>query len=418
MSQSGTGARRGLIAALMILGILFVYVCMVNPGAVLTEIMGDLGIDSIQDATTSAMSAIYFGIIPFSFLGVFIQNKIGIKKQYILCLIVGAIGMLGLLFVQNSTQLFIIRVIYGIGYGLYLPFFGAATMKWFKPNERDTMDAINAAFPYIANVIVYGLTIPMMEGFGGSWRMSLGIWGVFCIAVAIIWIIGVRGKALKGVSEDEDSTEQTNEKGIWKNVMSRKDIWLLVIVFVANFFSYGAITAVLPTFCELELGYTAQQANNQAMIFAVSGIIAVAIALTYAKVSGKRKMPLIVGALMILLGGVFFYLGGGEGFLGNLGVILMGLGNSFPIMSIALIPMELPDMTPNRAGAAVTMLFAIAFFSGIFSPMLAGWIGDNWSLLLAILVSSLLSIFGVIAGALVKETGPGRKKKEAAEITE
>ena len=70
-------------------------------------------------------------------------------------------------------------------------------------------------------------------------------------------------------------------------------------------------------------------------------------------------------------------------------------------------------MTPNRVGASMTLLFSLAFVIGIFSPMLAGWIGDNWSLLLAILVSSLLSIFGTVAGLMVKDPGPGAKKKEA-----
>jgi CP family cyanate transporter-like MFS transporter len=395
------------LTALIILGIFFMYIAQMHPSAVLTQIMNDLGINMAQGGF--GISVIFIPIIIFAMIGPFIQQKIGLKNMYVLTLIIGGVGIMLYLLADSYAMLLTGRVLYGIGFGLGTPFIGAAIMYWYTPKQQETMNTINALFPYFANVLVYGTTIPMMEMFNGSWRMALAIWGIFCVVVLTFWLGMVKDE---GPISAEIAGEVSSDKNVYLNLLKRKEIVILIIAFVCDFISFSIISSMLPTYYETEAGYTPDMANNLTMIFPIAGIAGGLIAYGYMGKSGRRKGLLVIGQVMKVVGIALFYFGK-SGFIGFVGVALVGIGNCIWIPPMFLVPMELEKMTPTLVGAAFSLITSCGFVSGLIAPAVAGWMGDNFTLRLAIFLCAFPCLIGTFACMMIRETGPGAKMKHS-----
>ncbi|MDL2253918.1 MFS transporter [Ruminococcaceae bacterium OttesenSCG-928-I18] len=396
-----------VLTVLGVAGIFFLYIGQMNPSAVLTQIMGDLNLNMAQGGFS--ISIIFIPIIIFALIGPYIQMKIGLKNMYIITLIVGGGGILMYLFANSYMMLLAARVLYGIGFGLGTPFFGAAIMHWYTPKQQVTMNTLNALFPYIGNVLVYGLTIPMMELFGGSWRMALSIWGILCFVVLIAWIAGVKNE---GPIAAEEAGEVTTDKNVYLNLLKRKEIIILIVAFVCDFISFSIVSSMLPTYYEVEAGYSPELANNLTLIFPVAGIVGGLIAFGYMAKSGRRKGLLVLGQAMKVVGIILFYFGTTTA-IGFIGVALIGMGNCIWVPAMFEVPMELENMTPTLVGASWSLITSCGFVSGLIAPTVAGWMGDNFTLRLAIFLCAFPCLIGMIACLLIRETGPGAKNKKA-----
>ncbi|MDL2254409.1 MFS transporter [Ruminococcaceae bacterium OttesenSCG-928-I18] len=398
--------KLSVVTILIVLGIFFLYIAQMNPSAVLTQIMADLSINMAQGGM--GISIIFVPIIICSLIGPYILAKLGLKNTFIVTLIIGGGGILLYLLANSYMMLLVSRVLYGIGYGLGVPFIGAAIMHWYTPKQQVTMNTINALFPYIANLIVYGLTIPMMELFNGSWKWALAIWGILCFAVLIFWVAMVKNE---GPISAEVAGEVSSDKNVYLNLIKRKEIIILIIAFVCDFISYSVVSGLLPTYYEVEAGYSPEMANNLTLIFPFAGIAGGLFAFWYMARSGKRKGLLVLGQAMKAVGIALFYFGGASA-LGFIGVGLIGMGNCIWIPAMYQVPLELERMTPTLVGAAFALITSCGFAMGFVAPALAGWMGDNFTLRLAIFLCAFPCLIGMVACLLIRETGPGRKNKE------
>lgn len=401
-----TNNKLSILTVLIILGVFFLNIAQMNPSAVLTQIMGDLDITMAQGGF--GISVIFIPIIIFALVGPYIQQKIGLKKMYTLTLITGGSGILFYLFASNYAMLLVSRVLYGIGFGLSIPFIGAAIMHWYDPKQQEKMNTINALFPYFGNVVVYGLTIPIMELFAGSWRMALAIWGLLCFAVLLFWIGLINDE---GPISSEVVEEVSSDKNVYSNIIRRKEIVILIIAFVCDFISFSIIASMLPTYYEVEAGYSPDLANNLTMIFPLAGIVGGLISYWYMAKSGRRKGLLVLGQALKVIGIVMFYFGE-TSLIGFFGIGLVGMGNSIWIPPMYLVPMELEGMTPTLVGASFSLITSFGFISGLIAPAVAGWMGDNFTLRLAIFLCAFPCLIGMIACMMIRETGPGAKKKK------
>lgn len=405
MDDKRTRNKLPVLTALIVPGIFFLYIAQMNPSAVLTQIMADLNLNMAQGGL--GISIIFIPIIIFALIGPYIQAKIGLKKMYILTLIIGGAGVALNLF-ANSYALFLAgRVLYGVGFGLGTPFVGAAIMHWYNPKQQVTMNTLNALFPYFGNVLVYGLTIPLMELFRGSWGTALAIWGLLCFVVLLFWIFGVKDE---GPVNAELAGEVSTDKNVYLNLIKRKEILILIVAFVCDFISFSIVSSMLPTYYEVEAGFTPDMANNLTLIFPIAGIAGGLIAYGYMAKSGRRKGLLVLGQAMKAVGLVMFYFGGTT-FAGFAGVALVGMGNCIWVPPMFLVPMELDKMTPTLVGAAFSLITSCGFVSGFIAPAVAGWMGDNFTLRLAIVLCAIPCLIGMFATMMIRETGPGAKNK-------
>ncbi|HHW93467.1 MAG TPA: MFS transporter [Clostridiaceae bacterium] len=407
MENAKSYNKLSVLTVLIVLGMFFLYIAQMNPSAVLTMIEEEYGID----AATSGLgvSIIFIPIILFQLVGSYIQDRIGLKKMYICSLLTGGLGIMANL-IANSFLMFCVgRVLYGIGFGLSTPFIGAAIMHWYNPKQQVTMDTVNALFPYFANVLVFGLTIPLVTLFGGSWQASLSLWGFLCIIVLIAWVIGVKDEGPLKI-EQEETTQSTDDKSIYGNIIKRKEIIILLIAFVCDFISYSIISILLPTYFQRDHGFSIELANNLTLIFPIAGIAGGLIAYAVMARTGRRKTLLWLGQAMKVVGAVLIYVGKTTLF-GYAGIALVGMGNCIWIPPMFVVPMELEGMTPTRVGAAFSLITSCGFAAGFIAPVIAGWLSASFSYGFAIFLCAFPCLIGLIACLMIRETGPGAKQR-------
>lgn len=93
-------------------------------------------------------------------------------------------------------------------------------------------------------------------------------------------------------------------------------------------------------------------------------------------------------------------------------LVLVGIGAAGSLSATTTLLMELPGMTPAKAGAGVAFVWAVGFAGAFFSPVLGGSLSSVFglrNLMLAFLVFQLLPI---VCTYLLPETGPGRVPNE------
>lgn len=401
--------KLSFLTVFIILGVFVSYIAQMGPSPVLTLIMDDLNI-SLSDAGFS-ISVIFIPIIIVSLIGPYIQERIGLKNMFILTMIANIVGILFYYVSTTFALLLVGRIIYGVGFGLSVPFIGAAIMHWYTPKQQVSMNTVNALFPYVANLIVYGFTIPLFEMFSDSWQAALAIWGFVGIVIVVIWIIGAKNEG--PIKNEDEAGKVATGKNVYLNLLKRKEIIILIIAFVCDFISYSIVSGLLPTYYITEHGMSETMANNLTLIFPFAGIAGGLVAFGVMAKTGRRKTLLWMGQAFKVAGVllIFFF---GASPLGYVGVAAVGVGNCLWIPALYIVPMELEDMSPTLVGAAFALITSCGFVSGFIAPPVAGWFGENFSLNLAIGLCAIPCTIGMIACFMIRETGPGAKKKAAA----
>lgn len=403
--NSHSNKGQWLVTLLVLAGLFTAYLAQFQPAPVLTLIMDDLKVDMSQAGL--GISIIFPVTIVFSLIGGYLLQSLGIKKLYLMTLIITGIGVLGNYFATSYTLFLAARIIYGIGFGLSIPFLGAAIMAWYKPKQREYMNTIMAMYPFITNFAVFGLTMPIYGALGNSWRAALGVWGILTIVVAVVWAFFSRKHVFPQEAGEEEGQKEDH---LYRNLIKRKEVLILCITFICDFASYAFILGILPTFYQVEAGLPIEKANSLASIFPFAGIIAVIIAGVIMSASGRRKPMLVLGQLFKFVGFILVVVGV-AGPLGLVGSALIGAGTAMWIPSNYMIPMELDDMNPTRVGGAFALQFTAAFIAGSLAPVIGGWLSEIITIKYALLVFGMPNLISFVATMMIRETGPAGRLK-------
>lgn len=403
--NSHSNKGQWLVTVLILTGLFTAYLAQFQPAPVLTLIMDDLMVDMSQAGL--GISIIFPVTIVFSLIGGYLLQSLGIRKLYILVLLITGVGVLGNYFAVNYAIFLAGRIVYGIGFGLSIPFLGAAIMAWYKPKQREYMNTAMAIFPFITNFVLYGFTMPIYGALGNSWGAALGVWGILTIVVLIVWVIFSKNHVFPQESGEEEGQKEDH---LYGKLIKRKEVLILCITFICDFASYAFIVGILPTFYQVEAGLSIEKANSLASIFPFAGIIAVIIAGVIMSASGRRKPMLVLGQLFKFVGFVLVVIGV-DSTLGLVGSALIGAGTAMWIPSNYMIPMELEDMNPTRVGGAFALQFTAAFIAGTLAPVIGGWLSELITIKYALLVFGMPNLISFIATMMIRETGPAARRK-------
>ena len=258
--------RSKLILTLaIVIGVGTLYVMMMAPSPLLLTIGKHFGIT--DDVELNMVVNIFFlSAVTSCIVGGKIQSQLGLKKLYLLSLIFGIAGSVILAISGISYWLVLLgRVIAGIGYGLAVPFIGAAIMRWYEPLSREKMDTLNGLFPFLGTLICFFLAIPLSSLFGDSWEMSLAFWGIPEAAALILWAKGLDFDALETYDETQMGTKP--EKGIYRGLLKRREMKLLLLACMCDYGSYAFLGTVLPMLL-VEAGSFSESIANTIAAFA------------------------------------------------------------------------------------------------------------------------------------------------------
>ena len=430
MTNNPEQKKMGLISVLIIIGIWIAYVQQMAPSPLLVTLRDHFNIVNNDALLNLSVSIIFPMIIIASILGGMIEHKIGTRNLFVWTMLFVGIGVLINYVAVNYTIFLIGRALFGIGFGLGIPFIGSAIMKWYTPKQREMMNTINGLFPFVGTVVSFGLMVPLYNYFGNSWKQAMGIWGIGIVIVGLLWVLLVKEDDI--VVQTTDDTPEVQEKNIYRNLWKRRDIKLLCITFVCDFFVYSYMAVILPTFL-LESGNMTEAAAGfwAAIAFPAVGIIGGSVGGIAIAKTGKRKPSMALGQIIKIIGTSVAALGSGISvWFIIVGAAIFGFGNSLWMPGMYTVPMELDQMNPTRVGAAFALISSCGFVSGFISPIIGGWLtntlmavsnitdpmlshsfGLKWSLF----IFGFINLIGFICISLLQETGPAAQKHPVSE---
>lgn len=403
MEYSTKSKYRWYIAIMLFTGLMGLNILWFVPSPLLPIIMKELNINLSQGGLM--MSIVCLLVAIFSIIGGILIDRIGVKKVFVVGLWFMAIGAISTFMVENYTGLVFSRVVIGIGFGLCLPGTGVIIMMWFSEYERPYMNTINSILPYVATTITFSMTVPVYMMFGKSWRISIMVWGILLILVALAWTIWGKEKDHEDCQlADEYASDENLYLSVWKN----REVRLLSIAEACDMWSFQFLSSILPSYYVLEVGLDMSKASALTSIFPIAGIIAGLLCGVWMTRVGLRRPFTWPMHIMIFVG--TFVAINSTGFLCILGIAMAGFGNAGWAPALFTMPMEFEDMTPSKVGAVYAIMLSMGFLAAFVSPWLGGYLSQIISIHHTIVLISFSSLIAAVCTFMMKETGPSQKR--------
>lgn len=350
-------------------------------------ITATMGLTNTQFGLLSTLVAFCMGV--FAFGGGAVMANIGIKKCYAIALGVMAFGgiLLGVAAMQNSYPMMLVcRFITGIGFGLMYPVKTAIVMKWFPQKERLLMNALTLSVTYVGFFFLFKWILGIYAGLGQNIGLTLIVIGCIALFACIMWIIFYKDnyKGLPDYKEQAIKKEKVRfsfapVKELWNN----KYIRLMAIGTIGHYVAWASINTFFPLFFNQKFASIisdkaelAQFANGIASYMPLSGLIAIIAAVFIATPFKNRKLfiwPFQILFLFGCLGSVFSV---NPAFV-RVCQVIIGASSAAWYPAFTTLPMELPDITPEKVGVAMGIIFGFGNFTQFLMGVIGGGLADK-----------------------------------------
>ena len=201
----------------------------------------------------------------FGLPGGVIVVRFGLKRIYTVSWFL--IGTLVLSAVApNFLTLLVLRLAYGVGFGLIIPATGPLLMQWFRPKEVTVMNALFIAALSLGVALSVSTAAPLASAMG--WQNVLGLFGGIGLLGALAW--SFLGKTQANVQIASAAISLTD---VW-SILRDRTILLLVAADALVFMQYTTLTSWLPTFYNETRGMSLTQAGFVTGLLPFVGVFA------------------------------------------------------------------------------------------------------------------------------------------------
>ncbi|PKB79214.1 MAG: hypothetical protein BZY88_14535, partial [SAR202 cluster bacterium Io17-Chloro-G9] len=331
-----------ILAAHLTIGLNFFSVSPVLP-----LIIDDFGISRATAGLLVALALLMHAF--FGLPGGWLVARFGLNRVYAVSwLLMGASVLTAV--APNFTSLLMVRVAYGIGFGVIIPATGPLLMQWFRPKEIVLMNGLDIAVLSLGVALSVSTAAPLADAVG--WENSLGIFGATGLLGAVLWVLlgRTRGSALApstGIGLGE----------VW-GVLRNRTILLLVGADCLVFMQYTALTSWLPTFYNEVREMTLNQAGFITGLLPLVGVFAVLVGGVLPLRFNARRPFFIIPGLFVGIGGLGSFLLGSDAWI-YVAIVFLGIGSWSYAPKLLSLPMELPGITQEKVavvwGAFVTV---------------------------------------------------------------
>ncbi|MFC5825320.1 MFS transporter [Nonomuraea insulae] len=370
-------------------------------------------------ATWGWISAIFFvGYAPFCFIGGFTADKFGPRK-----VMAWAIGWWSLFTALTATgfsaaSFMVIRFLFGFGEGPQASVTAKTMSNWFPQRRLGTALGLSQASTPLGGAIGTPVVVAIMSAFGGSWRAPFIILGALGVFFLIGWWTIVRDRPAEhprvSAAEVEELAADERELAAAQNLATSRGEGAggenasltsylrqpLVLTTALSYFGYSWVLYTFLTWFPIFLT-EAHGVDLKGLAVAgalpwVAGFVGLALGGIFTDALGRkvglfaaRKWTVVVGLIVVALAftpvGIVSSTGAAVALMGVVVFVLYIVGAQF----FALIGPVIPKA---RYGSVSGFVHFIANLSGIFAPILVGYlVEDTQSWILAFGVSALIA---------------------------
>ncbi|MFD4820167.1 MFS transporter [Peribacillus butanolivorans] len=396
MSQNSALEKRTLKkVSLRIIPFIFIlyiiaFLDRVNIGYAALDMNQELGLTA---KNLGFISGIFFiGYFIFEIPSNIFMNKFGARKWIARILITWGAAVVVTAWVQNATQLTILRFLLGVAEAGFAPGIILYITFWFRPKERARAFALFLTAMAVSNIIGAPLSTWIMENISwvnmSGWRWLFILEGAPAIILGIItfFYLTDRPEDAKWLTSEEkewliselskDNQENTNNKHTnLGGVIRDWKVWRLSLIYFAWVTGLYGIGLWLPTIIQaFSSDVTTTQVGLIAIIPYILGGIAMIWWALHSDSVGERKMHAAIPKL-----------------LGAIGLIGSGFFSTSPIMSMIMVCIatiglysfmgpfwSLASATLSASAAVVGIAVINSFgnLGGFLGPYIVGYLRD------------------------------------------
>ncbi|TPH14595.1 CynX/NimT family MFS transporter [Litorilituus lipolyticus] len=366
-----------VVAVLVFLSYTLFAMAWVGGTASMNQIMAAMNIDSLASASFIS-GAVTLAKIVGTFAAAWVALKFGVKYAFLISGLLISIGLLTP-FAPNYELLLLSRFLMGLGGALMIVYFNPIVMAWFEPEERPTINGINA----VSFNVGTGIILWQMGAFNtltGGWQNSLVLFSLASIVLCGIWLM-VENKDKKESTVNSDTTEEASNYS-YIDGLKDKFNWQYALTYSGILTFYICLFTFYP-----------KAGISQSALVIGSGIIGTLAGIVFSKKITARLPVIRWSGLIITLTVIGLSFSTSE-LIQTSSAMLLGFFIFFPITALVTIPHELPSMTGKKITVIFSLFYSISYLAGTLILWVFGKLVDlnqgdyTYSFILISIVSS------------------------------
>ncbi len=385
-----------LVAALVFISYTLFAMAWVGGTASMNQIMAAMNIDSLASASFIS-GAVTLAKIVGTFIAAWLALKLGIKKAFFVSGLLISIGLLTPL-APNYELLLISRFMMGLGGAFMIVYFNPIVMAWFEPEERPTINGLNA----VAFNVGTGIILRQMTNFNsmtGSWKSTLLMFSVASFVLSLVWLL-TKDKEQQNNNSQVNGTPTTNYS--YLDGLKDKFNWVYALTYSGILAFYICLFTFYP-----------KAGISQSALVIGAGVAGTLAGIFYSKKISQR-VPVIRWSGLLIVLTVFGLSFSSLPIVQTLCAMGLGFFIFFPITALVTIPHELPQMTGQKVTVVFSLFYSISYLVATAVLWIFGKLVDmnNGDYSSAFILITILSSTFFIGSFFLPETS---KQTEALE---
>lgn len=373
------------------------------------DIQNDIGLNNTQRG--GVMSAFHLASPFFTPIGGLLADRYGPRRVLtIAAVILGVAGGMRF-FADSALTLTFAMFCAGVGFASFGPSVTKALGTIFPQEHLARASGFVFSAVGFGNMIAFGTAAAVFSPMLGGWRPVMLLVGAYTLAVAALWYFTYRQPAANAHSSP-DTAQAVTVNSIFRELREIavvRDLWRLAIFYSLPAAAYmGALSHLPPILGERGV----ENPGFYFMLMTGFGAIANFAGGAISDRLGRRKIVLLTCCLgLAAMIPLMVSLSEGPALIAVMILAGVFFGPIIPISVI--IPVELPDVGPAKAGAALGFMFMIGNIGAIVSPLIIGVLLDATGSIGAAMAFPVACLL-LTALPLRSLTETGRRKADAA----
>jgi MFS family permease len=297
-------------------------------------------------------------------------------------LIVNVAATFALIFSRSVIDIQVLRLIAGLGLGIFWPM-GEALASDFAPPNRRVREMGRYSIAMVLGVLVgpsVGGFVAQLLGYPDLFIISSAVIGVSAL-LSVLWVLPAYSK------KDRDTSESQGSVG---NLHIVRGILPMYMMLISYGVVWGLLTSIYPGYAN-SIGINAALIGFLFSAFGVARIFSLATAHRYLKFGEKR---MLVGASLTIFVGLLIIAGFPHFVTFLMGIMLIGVGVGvvFPI-TINLISRQFPD---EKRGAAMGSYETAVNTGETLGPYVAGVLASSMNITASLMSMSVFALLMIL----------------------